>query len=100
MVDVPKLNGVEHEILKLLTQRTEMYGLEMVKASSSLKRGSVYVVLGRMEDKGWIRSRPEDEPNHPGLVRRLYSIAAPGELALRAVSAAERVYFDAVPVGI
>lgn len=100
MVDVPKLNGVEHEILKLLTQRTEMYGLEMVKESKSLKRGSVYVVLGRMEEKGWLRSRPEDRPSHAGLVRRLYSIAAPGELALKAASAAAQVYVDAVPVGI
>ena len=52
----------------------ERYGLELVDASTgALKRGSVYVILARMEDKGFIESRQEEKaPRASGLPRRLY----------------------------
>ena len=90
MSRVPKIGGVEHEILMLLTQRRERYGLEMVKESDRIKRGSVYVVLDRMEQKGWVKSRQEEITGQAGLPRRLYSIAAPGVAALRAADAAQQ----------
>jgi DNA-binding PadR family transcriptional regulator len=46
-----------------------MYGLKLIKASDErLKRGTVYVTLGRMEEKGFVRSRIDQEGlrNHPG----------------------------------
>ena len=57
-----------------LLRRRERYGLELVDASGgALKRGSVYVILSRMEEKGFIESRQEErEPGASGLPRRLY----------------------------
>ena len=52
-----------------------MYGLELVAASDGeLKRGTVYVTLARMEEKGFISSRLDDDPPpFGGLPRRLYT---------------------------
>ena len=50
-----------------------------------LKRGTVYVTLGRLEAKGLIGS--EQEAGHPGAIglpRRIYRITALGERVLRA----------------
>jgi hypothetical protein len=71
---VPNLSRKQRLILELLAERGEMYGLELVAASKrQLKRGTVYVTLGRMEEKGYIRSRLEDAPTKGGgLARRLY----------------------------
>jgi DNA-binding PadR family transcriptional regulator len=70
---IPRLSAKEALILDLL-RSSERYGLELVTASDgALKRGTVYVTLGRMEDKGLIVSRVEDEtPALGGLPRRLY----------------------------
>ena len=43
-------------VLELLRHQ-ELYGLQLVAASRGrLKRGTVYVTLGRMEEKGYITS--------------------------------------------
>ena len=51
-----------------------VYGLELVDSSNgTLKRGSVYVILSRMEAKGFVESRQEErQPGAIGLPRRLY----------------------------
>ena len=57
----PRLSPKEALILDLL-RGGEMYGLELVTSSDgALKRGTVYVTLGRMEEKGLIVSRIGDE---------------------------------------
>ena len=63
-----------------LLESSERYGLELVDASRGrLKRGSVYVTLGRMEAKGFVASRQEDRaPGAIGLPRRLYRPTAYG----------------------
>ncbi|MBZ5659046.1 MAG: PadR family transcriptional regulator [Acidobacteriia bacterium] len=65
----------------LLDRRTrELYGLELVRESGSrLKRGTVYVTLGRLEDKGFIESREDNQPNVSGLPRRLYKVTGYGQ---------------------
>ena len=52
----------------------QRYGLELVDSSDgALKRGSVYVILARMEDKGFVDSWQEERsPGASGLPRRLY----------------------------
>jgi len=52
----------------------QRYGLELVDSSEgALKRGSVYVILARMEDKGFVDSWQEERsPGASGLPRRLY----------------------------
>src|SRR5687767_15637338 len=61
-------------VLDLLVRAKAEYGLQLVAASRGrLKRGTVYVTLGRMEDKGFITSREEAPPaDEGGLPRRLY----------------------------
>lgn len=71
---IPTLSSKEALILDLLTEQGEQYGLQLVAASRQrLKRGTVYVTLGRMEEKGYIRSRLDTTPGATGgLPRRLY----------------------------
>jgi PadR family transcriptional regulator, regulatory protein PadR len=80
---VPTLSGKEAVVLQLLleTPAKEMYGLEMVASSrSKLKRGTIYVTLDRMEDKGYVQSRLEEpRPNVSGLPRRLYRVTGYGQ---------------------
>ena len=74
-----RLAKSESLILNLLSARGECYGLELVDASrGKLKRGGIYVTLGRMEDKGLVRSTAGESG------RRLYRATALGERALLA----------------
>lgn len=63
-----------------------MYGLQLVESSGgALKRGTVYVTLGRMEAKGYVTSEQEASlPGAIGLPRRVYAPTALGRRALRA----------------
>jgi PadR family transcriptional regulator, regulatory protein PadR len=83
---LPTLSPKETLILDLLVDRDEMYGLQLVAASRrQLKRGTIYVTLGRMEDKGYVRSRLEDAPaDAGGLPRRLYKPTSLGRRVLDA----------------
>ena len=57
---LPSMSRTESLVLELLRGR-ERYGLELVDASDGkLKRGSVYVTLARMEEKGFVDSRQEE----------------------------------------
>ena len=79
--EFPKLSTKEFLILQMLVSRGEMFGLEMVEASEGeLKRGTIYVTLQRMGDKGYIESR-EEQREHPeiGIPRRKYSATGLGE---------------------
>ena len=75
----PSISPSEFLILDLL-ESGERFGLELVEASAGgLKRGSIYVTLGRMEAKGFVQSR--QEARHPGAIgvpRRLYLATAYG----------------------
>ena len=83
---MPSLSTKEALILKLLAEHGETYGLALVAASSGkLKRGTVYVTLGRMEDKGYVESKQEEQlPEAVGLPRRLYKPTPRGVAVLRA----------------
>jgi DNA-binding PadR family transcriptional regulator len=79
-------SALEALILDLLAARGATYGLDLVEASGGrLKRGSVYVTLGRMEQKGLVVSRLDERPGE-GPPRRLYEPTALGLRALVAVS--------------
>ena len=84
------LSAKESLILELLVEREELYGLQLVAASKRrLKRGTVYVTLGRMEEKGYITSRLEDAPaDVGGMPRRLYQATPLGRRVLAAWSSA------------
>ena len=86
----PRLSKIEYRILDLLRGGGEMYGLEMVKASAGdLKRGTIYVTLTRMKEKGYVNAETEKEPKHSGLPRQKYRISGHGQNVLNAVDAAQ-----------
>src|SRR4051794_29743322 len=91
---LPKFSSAERLIVELLVTHHELFGLKMVELSDQrLKRGTVYVTLGRMQEKGYLESRQEAlAPGAIGLPRRLYR---PTALAMRILStwkAAEQIY--------
>lgn len=50
----------------------EHYGLNVAKAAG-LKSGSLYPILGRLEEHGWLTSRWEElDPSEEGRPRRRY----------------------------
>lgn len=83
---LPTLPPKEALILELLLEHKELYGLELVAASTRrLKRGTVYVTLGRMEEKGLVTSRLESSPaGAGGLPRRIYQATPRGRAVLAA----------------
>ena len=91
---LPTLSPKEFLVLELLVGAGEMYGLELVDASAgALKRGTVYVTLGRMQEKGYIVSRRESAPpSAGGLPRRLYAPTNLGREALAAWVTARRQF--------
>lgn len=59
---IPHLGQTEGLILDLLADG-EMFGLELVERSGGrLKRGTVYVTLARMLEKGYVESWTEPLP--------------------------------------
>jgi DNA-binding PadR family transcriptional regulator len=83
---LPSISSRECHVLEQLRHGGEKYGLELVAASrGELKRGTVYVTLGRMERKGFVESRQEERaPGAIGLPRRLYRATAYGRKVLDA----------------
>jgi PadR family transcriptional regulator, regulatory protein PadR len=78
---------MERLVLELLAARGDrMYGLELVAESGGrLKRGTVYVTLGRMMQKGLLEAEAEKFADDSGLVpRRMYRATAFGLRVLRA----------------
>ena len=70
----------EETALLQLASNGPAYGLEMVKNSDGqLGRGTVYVILDRLEKKGWIKSRlVEAPPGNRGPARRKYELTGDG----------------------
>jgi DNA-binding PadR family transcriptional regulator len=80
------LSSLELLILQILSATGTTYGLDLVTQSrGKLKRGSVYVTLGRMEEKGLVTSRLDERPGQ-GPARRLYEPTAMGLRALTVVT--------------
>jgi DNA-binding PadR family transcriptional regulator len=87
-----KLSSKETLVLRLLDDSAsargplELYGLDLVAGSAGrLKRGTVYVLLARMQERGLIASRVEDDDGFPIDIppRRKYWPTEQGLLAIR-----------------
>ena len=87
-LSIPSLPPKERLILDLLVSEAPLFGLQLVALSGgALKRGTVYVTLGRMEAKGYVRSEQEAmPPGAIGLPRRMYHPTPLGRRVLRAWS--------------
>ena len=77
-------------VAELLYPYAELYGLELVKLSGGrLKRGSIYVILARMADKGYVESRTVPAPRGTqGPARRKFKLTSGGGAMFEAHSAA------------
>ena len=84
--DVPWLSRKEEVILATLLEHGHLYGLEIVrKSEGQIGQGTLYVTLGRMEEKGYITSRLEaGPPDAGGLPRRVYEATPFGRRVLSA----------------
>ena len=88
---LPRLSNSERKILEQL-QAQELFGLQLAE-QGTLKRGTVYVTLARMERKGYLASRQEAPwPGAIGLPRRWYHVTPFGRRVLDAWLLAERVF--------
>jgi PadR family transcriptional regulator len=90
---IPRLSRTERVILDLLRDE-DTFGLALVERSKgALKRGTVYVTLARMQEKGYVESRTEPGvAGAIGLPRRLYRPTAHGLRVLDAWSVAARAF--------
>jgi DNA-binding PadR family transcriptional regulator len=95
----PTLPRKERLILELLIESGPLFGLQLVNLSAgTLKRGTVYATLARMEAKGYVDS--EQEPLPPGgigLPRRVYRPTPLGVRVLNAWTALAREFALEVP---
>jgi len=85
---MPRITNTEAMIMKILLEKAgaEIYGWELMEASDGkLKRGTIYVILNRMEDKGFIDSRKEvRREGARGLPRRMYKLTGLGQKTIYA----------------
>jgi DNA-binding PadR family transcriptional regulator len=88
---LPTLSPKERLVLEHLLDGPK-YGLQLVDHSrGALKRGTVYVTLGRMEEKSLVESRHETDARSAGRPqRRMYHITAHGRRILDAWSTLAR----------
>jgi PadR family transcriptional regulator PadR len=95
---VPSLSRTERIILELLAAE-ETFGLGLIERSQgALKRGTVYVTLGRMQEKGYVESRTEPlPPGAMGLPRRIYRPTAYGLRVFNAWTVAAHTLRDHRP---
>jgi len=59
-----------------------IWGLQIVR-QTSLATGTIYPILARLEDAGWIESEWEDVQDHGGPKRRYYRLTIDGDVAAR-----------------
>jgi DNA-binding PadR family transcriptional regulator len=81
----PFPTDTEMAVLNMLqSERDGLYGLEIVKASNGkLKRGSIYVVLSRLQDKGFVSAKVRRDAGHAGLPRPRYKLTPVGERVVK-----------------
>ncbi|MFT5679866.1 MAG: DNA-binding PadR family transcriptional regulator [Myxococcota bacterium] len=86
------MSDTEALIVQALLIGGESYGQELIRGSEGrLKQGTIYVLLNRMEVKGFIESKTEAQsPDTRRSPRRLYQVAGVGERVFRAKVAAAK----------
>jgi DNA-binding PadR family transcriptional regulator len=79
-------NNSEQKAMAILLSNTgkKFYGLELVDLSSgALKRGTVYITLSRLEERGFLESESEEAPKGT-IPRRVYKVTGAGQRAFYA----------------
>lgn len=84
-----RLTPAQHAVLSLLRAQGEATGWQLIKASNgAIARGSVYVLLARLRERGFVSSRGGSDRRDPVY----YRVTPAGELALAAWSAAQSAW--------
>lgn len=95
-----ELSDVEELILSILLKNPAIRGLVLInKSNGGLKRGTVYVYLSRLVEKGFVEASFDGEDSKEWISngklgaqpRRIYKITANGEKALKAEQLAKEV---------
>ncbi|MEO0398011.1 MAG: PadR family transcriptional regulator [Pseudomonadota bacterium] len=81
------LTATENIILENLASGGAMFGLQLVDRDKRLKRGSIYVLLNRLEKKGFVKTSAEDVQDPDGLKRRRFIITGKGRKVMLAYGA-------------
>lgn len=89
-----RLSSTEHRILSLVDELGEAYGLQLFRyTKGEIKKGTVYVLLGRLSARGFVVSErvplPEGEV---GPSRVVYRVTEAGGRALKAWAAARAAW--------
>ena len=80
------MSATEYFIMSLLIGNggREMYGMQMIeKSKGKLKKGTIYVLLGRLEEKGYVKGRTELIEGS-AIPRRLYRPTGHGHKVFQA----------------
>ena len=81
MQPLSRITPATIDVLTVLDSATEsIWGLAIVKQSGR-PAGSVYPILERLEQSGWVTSRWEDDPSRVGPRRRFYELTDAGAAA-------------------
>lgn len=86
---LPRVTAATLDVLEALLAAAEpTWGLRII-AATGRAAGSVYPILARLEDRGWVTSSWEDEDRR-GPRRRLYVLTDGAGVAARALLSARR----------
>ena len=81
MKPLARITPATVDVLSVLIDAGEpCWGLLVIK-SSGRPAGSVYPILERLEQSGWVTSRWEDDPSRVGPRRRFYELTDAGAAA-------------------
>ncbi|MFJ8348972.1 PadR family transcriptional regulator [Streptomyces sp. NPDC094153] len=80
-----KITGATLDVLEVLILGDELHGFAVAKAAGK-PTGSVYPILLRLEEAGWVESRWETEHPETGRPRRrFYKLTADGITSAQAI---------------
>lgn len=89
MDELPRVTAATLDVLDaLLAAAQPTWGLRIIGATGR-PAGSVYPILARLEERGWVTSLWEDEERR-GPRRRLYVLTDDAAIAARALLSARR----------
>jgi DNA-binding PadR family transcriptional regulator len=97
MTTLTRVTAPTLDVVQVLLGRSDpIWGLALAKAVERAP-GTVYPILSRLEDLGWIVGDWEGESDHPGPRRRYYRLTDEGRLEAVALVAARARPVAAVP---
>lgn len=73
-----KFSEIEFEIMRVLISNGALFPMELVRASTRIRSGSVYVYLDRLKRKKWVRSFLHEAFSAPGEPVRRYQVTGLG----------------------